>query len=108
MGFRENLKEELSFQGMLVKELAIKTGISKHTLDHYLAQDYILPSAENALKIAQILGVSVEYLLTGTDSTIPTAIKPEIIGLVKKLNHLNCEDLKLVTDIIIRLDMKKR
>lgn len=29
MGFRENLKAELDYQGMLIKELAEKSGISK-------------------------------------------------------------------------------
>ena len=37
MGFRENLKDELPFQDINVKELAEMTGISKHTFDHYLA-----------------------------------------------------------------------
>lgn len=35
MGFRENLKEELKYQEMLVKELASKSGVPKGTIDHF-------------------------------------------------------------------------
>ena len=65
MGFKENLKDELKYQGMIVKELADKSGVPKGTIDHYLAEKYTAPIAENAVKIAQALGVTVEYLVTG-------------------------------------------
>lgn len=65
MGFRENLKDELTFKDIQTKELAAKTGISLNTLNHYLVQNSASPSAENAVKIAAALGVSVEYLVTG-------------------------------------------
>ena len=53
MGFRENLKDELIYQDIKVKELAEMTGISKHTLDHYLATNGSQPQAELAVKIAK-------------------------------------------------------
>ncbi|MCH5291635.1 MAG: helix-turn-helix transcriptional regulator [Treponema sp.] len=67
MGFKENLKDELIYNDMQTKELAAKTGISLNTLNHYLVQNGTSPSAENAVKIAHALGVSVEYLVTGTE-----------------------------------------
>jgi len=67
MGFKENLKSELIYTGILVKELSAKTGIKKHTLDNYLNTHNSLPNAEAAVKIAHALGVSVEYLVTGTE-----------------------------------------
>jgi transcriptional regulator with XRE-family HTH domain len=67
MGFKENLRSELDFQDMMVKELSEKTGINKRTLDNYLSGHNSIPSAEIALKIAHALGVSVEYLLTGKE-----------------------------------------
>jgi transcriptional regulator with XRE-family HTH domain len=68
MGFKENLKAELSYQGILVKELAGLSGIKKHTLDNYLNTHNSIPSAEAAVRIAQVLGVSVEYLITGEET----------------------------------------
>lgn len=70
MNFRENLKSELTYQGMLVKELSEKTGISKRTLDNYLRENGSLPLVDSAVKIAQALHVSVEYLVNG-DHGIP-------------------------------------
>ena len=68
MGFRENLRKELAYSGLLVKELAARSGISKRTLDNYLNTRNYMPSADIAVHIARALGVSVEYLVTGKDS----------------------------------------
>jgi transcriptional regulator with XRE-family HTH domain len=65
MGFRENLKAELQYSGILVKELAAQTGLKKHTIDNYLSVRGRMPSADAAMRIARVLGVSVEYLITG-------------------------------------------
>lgn len=65
VGFKENLKIELSYKDMTVKELAFASGVNKRTIDQYLSAAAKMPSAENAVKIAAVLGVSVEYLVTG-------------------------------------------
>ncbi|GHV16990.1 hypothetical protein FACS189493_3800 [Spirochaetia bacterium] len=61
--FRENLRNELDYQNITVKELCTKTGIPKATLECYLGTRANRPSAEAAFKIANVLGVTVEYLL---------------------------------------------
>lgn len=63
--FRETLRSELDFQDIKVKELAVKTGISQRTLEGYLGARGSIPPADVAVKIAQVLHVSVEYLVTG-------------------------------------------
>jgi transcriptional regulator with XRE-family HTH domain len=68
--FRENLRDELDFQGLTVKELSAKTGIIKGSLDNYLGARASIPPADVAVKIAQALNVSVEYLVTGKDSRL--------------------------------------
>jgi len=66
MGFKENLKSELAYQGMPVKQLSELSGVNKRTIDSYLRFNGKTPSVENAVKIARALCVSVEYLVTGT------------------------------------------
>jgi transcriptional regulator with XRE-family HTH domain len=66
MGFAENLRSELDYQGLIVKQLAVKTGINIHTLNHYLSGKKSMPPADVALKIAAALDVTVEYLVMGT------------------------------------------
>lgn len=67
MGFQENLREEMLFQDIKPKAIADKTGISVNTIRNYINGHKAIPSAENAVKIAQVLGVSVEYLVLGKD-----------------------------------------
>ena len=64
--FKQTLRAELDFQDIKVKELAFKTGISKRTLEGYLGARASIPPADVAVKIADALNVSVEYLVTGS------------------------------------------
>ena len=103
MNFKEILKDELIYKGIQSKELAARTGISLHTINHYLTQNGNAPSAENAFKIAQVLGVSVEYLMTGKNASIDADIKPSVQKLIPQLNYLGEKDLALIKEIAIRL-----
>jgi transcriptional regulator with XRE-family HTH domain len=76
MGFKENLKEQLNFTGMYVKELAALSGVKKQTIDSYLNVNSCMPSADAAVAIAQALGVSVEYLITGKEVKLKTVQYP--------------------------------
>jgi transcriptional regulator with XRE-family HTH domain len=101
MGFRENLKSELAYQDMLVKELAVTTGISRHTLDNYLNVRERMPTADVAVKIARALGVSVEYLVTGEENRPDkSSLGPEIRSLVQNFKLLNEDDRKMITSIM--------
>jgi len=68
--FRENLRNELNFQDITVKELSARTGIPIATLDCYLGTRATVPSVEAAVKIAQALQVSVEYLVIGENASL--------------------------------------
>jgi len=101
MGFRENLKSELIYKDMLVKELAAKAGISRHTLDNYLNVRKHIPTIDVAVKIAEVLGVSVEYLATGKESpSSGRAMTQESMALVQNFSLLNDDDRKIVCDFI--------
>jgi len=108
MGFKENLKSELAYQDMMVKELASLSGISKHTLDNYLNVRGYMPSADVAVKIAHTLGVTVEYLVTGDeDPPDKSSGGSKIRLLIQNFKLLNDEDQKMVFDII-QLFRKRR
>jgi transcriptional regulator with XRE-family HTH domain len=105
MGFRENLKNELSYSGMLVKELSEKSGVKKHTLDKYLRDECSKPSADFAVRIAGALGVTVEYLVTGedTDKQKLASIAPETRLLIQAMEGLDDADRKIVLNMIASL-----
>ena len=109
MGFRENLKSQLEYSGMLVKELANRSGIKKKTLDSYLGNRGYTPSVEAAASIARALGVSVEYLLNGTDikNNRPLATLPkDLQELVQAAEHLNARDRYVLLNLARLLNIK--
>jgi len=65
MSFRDNLREAIGYCGIEQKELAHQAGISLCSLESYLRENSSIPSADKAVKIAQVLGVTVEYLVNG-------------------------------------------
>lgn len=100
MGFRENLKEELDYQGLKTKELAEKSGVNKRTIDHYLMTNPQEPSVTNAFKIAQALNVSVEYLLTGTEMKNKIILSRENIELMEGFSHLTVAKKNVIKNLI--------
>ncbi len=99
MGFAENLRTELDFQDVQIKELSLKTGISKNTLDKYLSGPKVQPSVDNAVKIAQALGVSVEYLATGK-AKIAKKLSAEHEKLLSTYQKLTAFNKKTVFDLL--------
>ena len=102
MGFKENLKAELAYKNILVKELAVLSGVKRRTIDNYLRENGSVPSADAAVRIAVALGVTVEYLITGEESqeqtNSPLALDPRVI--LKNLELLNKRDRKIVLNLI--------
>ena len=105
MDFSANLKKLLDEKDIQVKELASGTGISKNTVDNYLSGQKSLPNAENVIKIAQFLGVSAEYLVTGkTNYEKRHAALPE--QLLCKMEQLSGKDIEAITKIVDALSEK--
>jgi len=102
MGFRENLKSQLEYSGMLVKELAARSGVKKKTIDSYLGTNSSTPSVENAVSIAKALGVSVEFLVTGEDikkNRTLSSLKSDIQEIVLVSERLNPKDRLIILNL---------
>ena len=68
--FKDRINDELEYQDISKKDFAERTGISINTLNMYLYRGSI-PAADVAVRMAQALNTTTEYLVTGTDSTTP-------------------------------------
>jgi len=90
--FRTNLRAELDFLGLTVKELSTKTGIAQGTLNCYLGARASMPPADIAVKIAGALGVTVEFLITGQKA--------------KKQNRLFDNNVRSTIQILVELSEK--
>lgn len=68
--FKDNLKFKIECKGLMIKELSAMTGISKRTIDTYVSNRGVIPSAEIAVRLAKALDTTVEYLVTGCDNSV--------------------------------------
>ena len=103
MGFGENLKQELAYNGMLKKELAAASGIHKRAIDTYVRTRASMPPADAAVKIAKALGVTVEYLVTGKDSSM----SKEVNRISLSILNLNKRDRRLITSLVKAMNEEK-
>ncbi|MDR3342935.1 MAG: helix-turn-helix domain-containing protein [Treponema sp.] len=79
--FSQRLHEAIAYVGLLQKDVALKAGIKKRALDMYFDSRKSMPPADAAARLADALGVSVEYLVTG--KTKPAVLRP--VGLFEVL-----------------------
>ena len=103
MGFRENLRDEMEYQGLSARELAEKSGVGKRTIDNYLMSNPQEPGVYNAQKIAKALKVSVEYLVTGAEYKSPVALTGERLDFLNSFDALPVDDRLLIMNLIKKL-----
>jgi transcriptional regulator with XRE-family HTH domain len=95
--FKANLRAELDYLGFTVKELSAKTGIAKGTLDCYLGVRASMPPADIATIIANALGVTVEYLVTGEkNNKQEKLLDHNIRSIIQILLELNEKDIETI------------
>lgn len=86
--FWANVKDELEYNLITQKELAESINISYNTLQSWITKNR-LPDASNAVKIAQRLKTTVEYLVTGKQPDFTkNQNKTTIRELKKELNSI--------------------
>ena len=109
MNFKDRLREEIEYKGLSVKELANLVNISYSTMLSYIDARGTLPNVETAVKIAGVLGVTVEYLVNGATSekqkeyaSSPEAVQPlyrKENDFLKIYTKLSTRDRRLLTSL---------
>lgn len=107
MGFQENLKEAMYIQGCTTKELSQKTGINAGTISSYLKTNAAVPPVDKAVRMAEALQVTVEFLVNGFNgSVLPFPVNPDLEELVKVLATFSHSDIQAVNVIVKALSEK--
>jgi len=111
--FWERVDKELEFLGKTRKSLAIEVGFNLGNIGKGIQLGSI-PSAETAVKIAQVLGVSVEYLVNGTESTKSPSQKEteqnqlrlyrKYHNLIEKMENFSEEKQTVVNNLVNDLE----
>ncbi len=97
MSFKDNLKNELSYQDIQLKQLSERIGVSYATLLCYVNHRECLPKIDVGYKIAQELDVTMEYLITGNPEDI---YQKNTLPLYKELIKLPTPIIKSFEKII--------
>ncbi len=106
MNFNTRLKDEIEYKGIQYKELAAKSDVKLRALFTYVAANPSMPPADVAVRIANSLNVSVEYLVNGTDSNsneshrLQPKLPPKQETLIKAFNNLSPVEQKAVIKLI--------
>ena len=106
MGFSQNLKRELSYSGIMIKELSALSGVNSHALTNYVSRRGHIPSVETGAKIARALGVSVEFLVSGEDAKESKA-NAEIRAIIRMVKLLPGSQRKFIIDLLKLLAKRK-
>ena len=67
--FKENLRSELDYQDITIKELSAMTDIPYRSIENYLSARESIPPADYAVQIARALKTTVEELVFGKSKT---------------------------------------
>ena len=101
--FRENLREELDFQGISIKELSSQTGIPRRSIDNYLSPRESMPPADYACRIARVLNTSVEKLVGEQFSSKNDELIKENTRILALLNQVKTDDKKAIIQLLLSL-----
>lgn len=117
MGFWQKVDDELFYLGKTRKELALEAGFDVSYISKGIERNGI-PIADTAVRIAQALNVSVEYLLdmekTDSAQNKVEKLRKKDIGIYKKykktleqLESINQKERKVILNLIETLSERK-
>ena len=104
----ERVDEELEYKGMNRKSLASEVGFNLGNIGKGI-QLGSSPSADTAVKIAKVLNVSVEYLVTGQDSSLQKENLDlhryrEYSSFINQLDSLPENQRELIKSIVAKMN----
>ena len=103
--FGLRVKETRKNRKLTQKELAQKLGIHYQLLNKYEG-GYILPQPEKIVTLADFLGVSVDFLLTGRTLENSDLSDVRLLGRFQVLSHFQKEDQDTILRIIDAISVR--
>ena len=106
MSFNENLKEAMFCKNLTTMELATLAGINSGTISNYLKTKGSMPPADKALKLAQALDVSVDFLVNGFETKSVSSIQQkspfpiEVYKIAQDMTALEKDELSAIHGIV--------
>ena len=104
--FWRRVDEELEYKGINRTYLSKECGFSLTNIGQGIKLGST-PSAETAVKIAKVLEVSVEYLVTGQENQKKSE-NSDLNELLHDIRYLSDEDLHIAKTVVHRLSFPSR
>jgi transcriptional regulator with XRE-family HTH domain len=104
--FWQRVKKEVDSQNTSFEWLYQKSKIAKGTFSSWRNRNSF-PRADAAFRIAEALGVSLEYLMTGFDCA-PEKTHPEIREIFEMISLVDEADLKSVGALVKTMALRYR
>ena len=98
MSFWKRLKTEIDKENTTFRWVAEQLKVPESTVSRWRTSG-ALPKADQAVTIAKLFNISVEYLVTGEDSKIP-AMRDNEREILKILNEVSDNELKVLCSMI--------
>ncbi len=66
---RDNLKDAIKKSGMIVQEIADKSGVKKRTIDDWVGVRGTEPKVNDLYKVCKVLGITIEWAVADEAGT---------------------------------------
>lgn len=94
----DKIKETAKNNGIAVKQMLNDTGLGVNTLQHMKTS---VPKVDTLAKIADYLGVSVDYLLGREIKNAPDEdVRGDIIERIRSLSEADAERLRILVETV--------
>lgn len=104
--FKENLREELEFNGISIKDLSLQTKIPRRSIDNYLNSRSSMPPADYACRIAKVLNTTVEKLVGENQAPVKNEKESQNAKIIYLLNQAKSEDKKAILQLLTTITSK--
>jgi len=113
MCFKENLEDIMESAGVGKTELSRLSGIHIKSIENYFREKPVIPNAKKAVKIAKVLGVTVEELVNGKKSNKNENMNAllenrDFSNTLSKLDKYNSEIITSVAKTLLNLQSRKK
>jgi transcriptional regulator with XRE-family HTH domain len=96
--FHSRLKDSIERSKLTLKEVSKKSGVSKKTIENWTRNaDPTKPRLEQGVWVAQALGVSAEYLVTGN---APGGLSEKSFQIALMAENLSDEGKKVALNLV--------
>ncbi|MDR0476237.1 MAG: XRE family transcriptional regulator [Treponema sp.] len=94
---RENLRAAINSSGMIVKEIAEKSGVKKRTIDKWVGAEATEPKVNDLYRVCQTIGITIEWAVSGNEKG---GFYQEIIAIAHKIAALDPKERQDILDFI--------